>query len=42
MYRLAASHNQDVGSLWKALQSLPAKKWTEAEAVDYLERLIKR
>ncbi|MEX2303173.1 MAG: aminopeptidase [Bryobacterales bacterium] len=42
MYRLAASHNQDVSSLWKTLQGLPAKKWSEAEAAAYLEGLIKR
>ena len=42
LYRLAERHNQDVGSLWKTLQGLPAKKWSEAEAVDYLEGLVKR
>jgi hypothetical protein len=40
MYRLAASHNQDVLSLWETLQRLPAKKWSEPEAVAFLEGLI--
>jgi hypothetical protein len=42
IYRLAESHDQDVSRLWKTLQGLPSKKWSEEEAVPFLEGLVQR
>ncbi len=40
MYRLALVHGKDLKSLVDTLQGLPARGWSEKEAVAYLESLI--
>jgi hypothetical protein len=43
MYRLALGHGKDLPSLVDTLKRLPAaRRWTEQEAVAYLESLIER
>jgi hypothetical protein len=42
IYRLAASRGHDVSRLWTTLQSLPARKLSESEAVAMLEGLLQQ